>query len=157
VDFINAFGFVPSHVLKPAMRINVSTNMVFGIAACYSREPAPAIPVTPSAARLSICFALEMPPMSAGKSWSPPSMAILLVIGKRRQKSGLISPSDDPQSNNGVTHRVLRANEIAAILRAVKTSNSTANDFNNSQYLFRSRTRCFRNPTAKAANAVDWS
>jgi hypothetical protein len=46
VDFINAFGFVPLHVLKPAMRINVSTNMLFGIAACYSREPAPATPIT---------------------------------------------------------------------------------------------------------------
>jgi hypothetical protein len=58
------------------------------------------------------------------------------------------------KSNNGVTHRVLRANEIAAILRVVKTSNSKANDFSNSQYLFRRRTRCFRNPTAKAADAV---
>ena len=51
VDFINAFGFVPLHVLKPAMRINVSINMLFGIAARYSRESAPAIPVTPGATR----------------------------------------------------------------------------------------------------------
>jgi hypothetical protein len=51
VDFINAFGFVPLHVLKPAMKINVSINMLFGIAARYSRESAPAIPVTPGATR----------------------------------------------------------------------------------------------------------
>jgi hypothetical protein len=51
VDFLNAFGFVPLHVLKPAMRINVSINMLFGIAARYSRESAPAIPVTPGATR----------------------------------------------------------------------------------------------------------
>jgi hypothetical protein len=31
LDFVNAFGFVPLHVLKPAMRINVSINMLFGI------------------------------------------------------------------------------------------------------------------------------
>jgi hypothetical protein len=43
LDFINAFGFVPLHVLKPAMRINVSINMLFGIAACYSRESAAAM------------------------------------------------------------------------------------------------------------------
>ena len=43
LDLITAFGFVPLHVLKPAMRINVSINMLFGIAACYSRESAPAI------------------------------------------------------------------------------------------------------------------
>jgi len=35
LDFVNAFGFVPLHVLKPAMRINVSINMLLGIAACY--------------------------------------------------------------------------------------------------------------------------
>ena len=40
LDFVNAFGFVPLHVLKPAMRINVSINMLFGIAVCYSRESA---------------------------------------------------------------------------------------------------------------------
>jgi hypothetical protein len=34
---------VPLHVLKPPMRINVSINMLFGIAACYSRKSAPAI------------------------------------------------------------------------------------------------------------------
>jgi hypothetical protein len=51
VDFINAFGFVPLHVLKPAMKINVSINMLFGIPARYSRESAPAIPVTPGATR----------------------------------------------------------------------------------------------------------
>jgi len=33
LDFVNAFGFVPLHVLKPAKRINVSINMLFGIAA----------------------------------------------------------------------------------------------------------------------------
>src|SRR6516225_10736682 len=43
LDFVNAFGFVPLHVLKPAMRINASINMLFGIAACYSRKPAPAM------------------------------------------------------------------------------------------------------------------
>src|SRR5262249_14915357 len=62
LDFVNAFGFVPLHVLKPAMRINVSINMLFGIAACYSRESAPAMPITSGATRLSICFASEMPP-----------------------------------------------------------------------------------------------
>ncbi len=51
VDFINAFGFVPLHVLKPAMKINVSINMLFGTAARYSRESAPAIPVTPGVTR----------------------------------------------------------------------------------------------------------
>ena len=35
-DFVTAFGFVPLHVLRPAMKINVSINMLFGIAACYS-------------------------------------------------------------------------------------------------------------------------
>jgi hypothetical protein len=49
LDLVNAFGFVPLHVLKPAMRINVSINMLFGIAACYSREFAPAMPITPCA------------------------------------------------------------------------------------------------------------
>jgi hypothetical protein len=45
LDFVNAFGFVSLHVLKPARRINVSSiNMLFGIAACYSRESAPAMP-----------------------------------------------------------------------------------------------------------------
>jgi hypothetical protein len=56
VDFVNAFGFVPLHVLKPEMRTNVSINMLFGIAACYFRESAPAMPITSSATRLSICF-----------------------------------------------------------------------------------------------------
>jgi hypothetical protein len=51
VDFVNAFGFVPLHVLKPAMRINVSINMLFGIAACYSRESAPAMPISSGATR----------------------------------------------------------------------------------------------------------
>jgi hypothetical protein len=37
------------------MRINVSINMLFGIAACYSRESAPAMPITSGAIRLSIC------------------------------------------------------------------------------------------------------
>jgi|SRR6516225_5920773 len=46
LDFVNAFGFVPLHVLKPAMRISVSINMLFGIAACYFRESAPAMPIT---------------------------------------------------------------------------------------------------------------
>jgi hypothetical protein len=46
LHFVNAFGFVPLHVLKPAMRINVSINMLFGIAVCYSRESAPAMPIT---------------------------------------------------------------------------------------------------------------
>ena len=46
LDFVNAFGFVPLHVLKPAMRINVSINMLFGIAVCYSRESAPAMSIT---------------------------------------------------------------------------------------------------------------
>ena len=43
LDFVDAFGFVPSHALKPAMRIKVTINMLFGIAACYSRQSAPAI------------------------------------------------------------------------------------------------------------------
>ena len=43
LDFVKAFCFVPLHVLKPAMRINASINMLFGIAACYSRKPAPAM------------------------------------------------------------------------------------------------------------------
>jgi hypothetical protein len=51
VDFVNAFGFVPLHVLKPAMRINVSINMLFGIAARYARESAPAMPITSGATR----------------------------------------------------------------------------------------------------------
>jgi hypothetical protein len=51
LDFVNAFGFVPLHVLKPAMRINASINMLFGIAACYSRESAPATPITSGATR----------------------------------------------------------------------------------------------------------
>jgi hypothetical protein len=49
LDFVNVFGFVPLHVLKPAMRISVSSNMLFGIAACYSRESAPAMPITSGA------------------------------------------------------------------------------------------------------------
>jgi hypothetical protein len=51
LDFVNAFGFVPLHVLKPAMRINVSINMLFGIGACYSRESAPAMPITSGVTR----------------------------------------------------------------------------------------------------------
>jgi len=51
LDFVNEFGFVPLHVLKPAMRINVSINMPFGIAACYSRESAPAMPISSGATR----------------------------------------------------------------------------------------------------------
>ena len=46
LDLVNAFGFVLLHVLRPAMRINVSINMLFGIAACYSRESAAAMPIT---------------------------------------------------------------------------------------------------------------
>ena len=46
LDFVNAFGFVRLHVLKPAMRINVSINMLFGIAECYFSESAPAMPIT---------------------------------------------------------------------------------------------------------------
>jgi hypothetical protein len=68
VDFVKAFGFVPLHVLKPAMRINVSINMLFGIAACYSRECAPAMLITSGATRLSILFALEMPPRKSMRS-----------------------------------------------------------------------------------------
>jgi hypothetical protein len=49
LDFVNAYGFVPLHVLKPAMRINVSITMLFSIAACYSRESAPAMPIAPGA------------------------------------------------------------------------------------------------------------
>jgi len=62
LDFVNAFGFVPLHVVKPAMRINISINMLFGTATCYSRESTPAMSITSGATRLSICFALEMPP-----------------------------------------------------------------------------------------------
>src|SRR5438067_13593142 len=51
LDFVNTFGFVPLHVLKPAMRINVSINMLFGIAACYSSESDPAMPITSGATR----------------------------------------------------------------------------------------------------------
>jgi hypothetical protein len=51
LDFVNAFGFVPLHVLKPAMRINVSINMPFGIAASYSRESAAAMQTTSGATR----------------------------------------------------------------------------------------------------------
>jgi hypothetical protein len=36
------------------MRINVSINMLFGIAACYSRESSPAMRITSDATRLSI-------------------------------------------------------------------------------------------------------
>jgi len=43
LDFVNAFGFVPLHVLKPVKRITVSINMLFGIAARYSRESATAL------------------------------------------------------------------------------------------------------------------
>ena len=68
LDFVNAFGFVPLHVLKPAMRINVSINMLFGIAACYSRESAAAMRLLRAATRLSICFALEMPPRKSMRS-----------------------------------------------------------------------------------------
>ena len=46
LDLVNAFGFVPLHVLKPAMTVNASINMLFGIAACYSRESTPAMPTT---------------------------------------------------------------------------------------------------------------
>jgi len=42
LGFVNAFGFVPSHVLKPAMRINVSISMLLGTSSCYSRESASA-------------------------------------------------------------------------------------------------------------------
>jgi hypothetical protein len=56
LDFVNAFGLVPLHVLKPAMRINVSINMLFDIAAYYSRESVPAMPFTSGATRLSILF-----------------------------------------------------------------------------------------------------
>ena len=52
LDFINAFGFVPLHVLRPAMRINVSINMLFGIAECYARESASAMRITSGATRL---------------------------------------------------------------------------------------------------------
>ena len=64
LDFVNAFGFVPLHVLRPAMRINVSINMLFGIAGCYSRGSAPAMPITSGATRLSIWLPSEMPPRS---------------------------------------------------------------------------------------------
>jgi len=40
LDFVNAFGSGPLHVLKPAMRINVSINMLFGTSSCYSHESA---------------------------------------------------------------------------------------------------------------------
>jgi len=43
LDCGNAFGFVPLHVLRPAMRINVSINMLFGTSSCYSHEFASAI------------------------------------------------------------------------------------------------------------------
>jgi len=56
LDFVNAFGFVPLHVLKPAMRINVSINMLFGIAACYSSESDPAMPITSGATRITEAF-----------------------------------------------------------------------------------------------------
>ena len=49
LDLVNAFGFVALHVLRPAMRIKVSISMLFGIAACYRRESAPAMPITSSA------------------------------------------------------------------------------------------------------------
>ena len=62
VDFVNAFGFVPLHVLKPAMRINVSINMLFGIAACYSRESAPANADYFGRNTVINLFALKMPP-----------------------------------------------------------------------------------------------
>jgi hypothetical protein len=42
---------VPLHVLKPAMRINVSISMLFGTAAYYSRESAPAMPITSGTTR----------------------------------------------------------------------------------------------------------
>jgi hypothetical protein len=68
VDFVNAFGFVPLHVLKPAMRINVSINMLFGTAACYSRESAPAMPITSGATTVINLFALEIPPRKSMRS-----------------------------------------------------------------------------------------
>jgi hypothetical protein len=74
-DFVNAFGFVPLHVLKSAMRINVSINMLFGIAARYSRESAPAMPITSGAIRLSLRCT---PAMEAGiekRAWSVSDLA----------------------------------------------------------------------------------
>jgi hypothetical protein len=56
LDFVNAFGFVRLHVLKPAMRINVSINMLFGRAECYFRESATAMPITSGVTRLSTLF-----------------------------------------------------------------------------------------------------
>jgi hypothetical protein len=50
---VNAFGFVPLHVLRPAMKINVSINMLFGIATCYSRESGPAMPIISGATRIT--------------------------------------------------------------------------------------------------------
>jgi hypothetical protein len=52
LDLVNEFGFVPLHVLKPATRINVSINMLFGIAAFYSRESPPAMRITSGVAPL---------------------------------------------------------------------------------------------------------
>jgi hypothetical protein len=52
LDFVTAFGFVPLHVLKPAMKISVSIIMLFGIAARYSRESALAMLITSGATRL---------------------------------------------------------------------------------------------------------
>ena len=56
LDFVNAFGFVPLHVLKPVMRITVSVNMLFGIAARYSRESAPAIQLLRAQHELQTAF-----------------------------------------------------------------------------------------------------
>ena len=62
LDFVNAFGFVPLHVLKSAMRISVSINMLFGIAPRYSRESAQQFRLPRTQHGYPICFALEMPP-----------------------------------------------------------------------------------------------
>jgi hypothetical protein len=69
------------------MRINVSINMLFGIAACYSRESAPAMPITSGATRLSILFALEMPPRKSMRS-------IADILSKAGWSLGCVSAID---------------------------------------------------------------
>jgi hypothetical protein len=72
LDVVNAFGFVPLHVLKPMMRINVSISMPFGIAASYSRECAMAMRSGVSCGSL-----LRMQTPFCRKSW-PHNLAVLL-------------------------------------------------------------------------------
>src|SRR5215472_16609800 len=69
LDFVNAFGFVPLHVLKPAMRITASINMLFDIAARYSRESPSAMPITSGATRTTDCVPRSARHHARGHPW----------------------------------------------------------------------------------------